>query len=148
MNIRDLIRSVDGGGDYAEVARVALGKVFADLSPEDQFEVILPLVRSEVVRMRRHRVRRQEDTAFAQAPDDLSALRSLRDTPFMDLTEHRSITWGEATRKQHLARARLLHQKQVERTTLTITRHKAAARLIAEHHVQRLNDLPGFRSAA
>jgi hypothetical protein len=147
MNIRDLIRSADGGGDVGEVAKVVLHKILDDLSSEDQMTVLQPLVRSEVVRLRRHRIRREEDAAFT-AVDDMTALRTLRDAPFTDVITHSSITWGQATRKQHLARARWLRNSHIKPIQQTANRHETAAALISQRHVQKLDDLPEFGEAA
>jgi hypothetical protein len=148
VNIRDLIRSVDGGGDPDEIAAVVLHKVLDDLSPDEQLAVLTPLVRSEVVRLRRHRVRQLEDTAFAGAKNDLDALCELQHRPFLDVISHRMITWGEATRKQHLARARWLRNSQIRPKMQTVARHETAARMISERHVQCLAELPEFAQAA
>jgi hypothetical protein len=57
-------------------------------------------------------------------------------------------TWREATRAQHLARARYLRTAIIAPTLETATRHEAAARLIAERGVTRLADLPEFSEVA
>jgi hypothetical protein len=147
MNIRDIIRSADGGGDETEIAGVVLRKVLADHTADEQLAILLPLVRSEVVRMRRHRTRRKEDAAFTAA-DPMTALRILRNEPFTDVITKRQLTWAQATRRQHLARARWLRTAQIRPTMQTAARHEAAAALIAERHVRCLAELPEFGEAA
>jgi len=149
MNIRDIIRSADGGGDPGEIALVVARKISADYTPGEVEDIYLPLVRSEVVRLRRHHARQSEDVAFhGSGGDNMAALLNVRDVPFTDVISHRMITWGQATRKQHRARARWLRESKIAPTVQTAERHETAAAICHARGVQRLNDLPEFGQAA
>jgi hypothetical protein len=82
----DIVRELDDGGDPGNVARQVVKVVLADYPPDEQGQILLPVVRSEVARLRRRTARRAEDHAFrSAAPDELTALRVLRDEPFTDV---------------------------------------------------------------
>lgn len=151
-SLREIIMEAWRATPEAEPEDVAAAVIGSARTRKDLADLVFPAVRDQSVFVRRALVRRDESAAFSQV--DAEAHQPIADA--VDPTDARRqllllnsyaghdsgyVTWGQMTADQHRERIDFLERKMwgIDRT---VSRHRAAVKLLEEAGVACLDDLP------
>lgn len=154
-NLSAIIAEYDDGSDITDVTDLVV-KIVLDEHRETATELLTPVIRAAIQRLRRQAVRREEDEAFRpevadeesepEEADRLASFRRIAGELFWipdGTKDGYYVSWSEATEEDHLARA----ENQRERASAEIEdarRHEEAAGIIHEAGVNCLAEVDGF----
>lgn len=135
---RKLVADHWTGAPQETAARILLALKVNKQAATILLQVVTDAVRDE---MRGGTRRVEQSVNVAQLQDEPTARRARFLSERFVLEDGRFVTWGEASEADHLARIALL-AKLRDGIDATIQRHELALKVITDHGVTCLNDLP------